>query len=132
MWQGTPRDWDATEHNGRPLWVYFAGADGTPIKIGISINPDRRLKRIFCPETGRSVEILARVRGCYGDERALHDSFAEECVWGEWFRRTPRVLAARLRGRRGACPASCVAARAAHGVPVGPSSVQRAEILDAA
>lgn len=89
-------------------YVYFAGGVGTLIKIGCSVDPVRRVRRLRCPSTHERVSVLAMVPGTFADEVALHDSFASDCVWGEWFSTTPRVTAALAAAKCGAAVADLI------------------------
>jgi hypothetical protein len=64
--------------------VYFA-AKGSLIKIGSSIDPTDRLRKMH-------VNILATVPGDKRVELAFHELFAESSVGEEWFKATPELL----------------------------------------
>jgi hypothetical protein len=72
--------------------VYFmgSGSDG-PIKIGMSFDPDRRVKDIqtASPE---EIRVLAQVSGDQDVERMFHGVFAPDHIRGEWFKRSPTLL----------------------------------------
>jgi len=73
-------------------WIYFVQAvQGGNIKIGKSINPLDRIKTL----QASSPVLLKPLRitmGTSAVERYLHELFAEDRVYGEWFRPTPRLL----------------------------------------
>lgn len=81
--------------------VYFIGGDEGAIKIGVSIAPLERLAtmQMGCPIPLR---ILALVDGGTALEREYHQRFAEAHSHGEWFHRSPEILAeiARLNEER--------------------------------
>jgi len=74
--------------------VYFiqAGGDAGPIKIGVAVDPWRRL----CHLQTASHDVLAMLGMTAGDvahERELHERFAIARLRGEWFTATPELLA---------------------------------------
>jgi hypothetical protein len=82
-------------------WVYFIAAgdineDGTPVKVGISNEPEKRLATLQGAhyEELRIVEkfpLLAEYVA--GDERALHTILKPDRIRGEWFKASPRLRA---------------------------------------
>lgn len=72
--------------------VYFIGSESGPIKIGIASQPIYRLKSL---QTGHHerLELLATCEGGQPLEYAYHQRFAEHRLAGEWFKRTPELLA---------------------------------------
>lgn len=72
--------------------VYFIGGADGPIKIGVAVNPIIRLNTL---QTGNpaKLSILATVRGGMRQERIYHKQFAATRLQGEWFERTPELLA---------------------------------------
>lgn len=75
----------------QPL-VYFirCGNDG-PVKIGTSVNPDRRLYeyRIGCPYSLRFIGVM---NGNKRLEGKLHKMFAEFNIHGEWLEPVPELI----------------------------------------
>ena len=75
--------------------IYYVqqGTDG-PIKIGVSDNPDHRLKLL---QVGNPDEL--RLIGTFHTEHvhlyeeAMHERLALWCIRGEWFEPAPQVLA---------------------------------------
>jgi hypothetical protein len=80
-------------------WVYFARSDGL-VKIGFSRHLAGRLANLQTHSV-HEVVLLKKVRGTMADEKAWHRRFANLRVRGEWFRVTPRLLAAIKSARRG-------------------------------
>ena len=77
-----PRDL-APDYHDR---LYFIQHEtGGPIKIGISVNPTRRLKNINASAHDPRYRILATTRGGRERERMLHEKFARYRKHGEWF-----------------------------------------------
>jgi hypothetical protein len=77
----------------KQAFIYFirAGLHG-PIKIGVSTDVHERLATL---QTGNHETLyLACVLPCGGPshERALHKTFAEHHIQGEWFRPAPEIL----------------------------------------
>jgi hypothetical protein len=75
-------------------WVYFVqGPDHRmPIKIGLSADPDERLRHLRQRGT-QELHFEALLPGELGVERALHRRFAEGRIGGEWFSAaTPGLL----------------------------------------
>lgn len=75
-------------------FIYFiqSGGERGPVKIGITGDPQLRLKRL---QTGSAepLKLLGTVKGDEAMERAYHTRLAAHCVRGEWFRTDPEVLA---------------------------------------
>ena len=76
--------------------VYFVSgsADDAPIKIGYaSRSAEERIKAL---QTGSAfkLEVLAEVEGDYPLETKFHKLFSAHRLHGEWFRRTPEIMAA--------------------------------------
>ena len=72
--------------------VYFIGGASGPIKIGFSMNPAERLADIARHHPGR-LKLLAVIAGDQAAEAHLHARFEASRVRGEWFRRTPDLVA---------------------------------------
>lgn len=69
--------------------IYFIqAADGGPIKIGCSMNPNLR-RRALAGLFPYSVEILAQIEGGMAQESFLHQCFRPIAVANEWFRSIP-------------------------------------------
>lgn len=76
-------------------FVYFitAADPGFPIKIGfMKKRTDLRLRTLQtgCPYP---LFLVGTVPGTYRDERTLHRRFSAQRLSGEWFERTPELLA---------------------------------------
>jgi hypothetical protein len=72
--------------------VYFiSGIDG-PVKIGVAVEPWRRLRQIQtgCPTR---LVLIADIPGSFDQERYLHEFYRRERLGGEWFRRSRRLSA---------------------------------------
>lgn len=66
-------------------YVYFVqAADGGPIKIGWTENPERRVEQLQA-STHQELRLLDYILGDRRVERALHDLLADYRVRGEWF-----------------------------------------------
>lgn len=88
---------------GRYVYFIQSGGDGGLIKIGVTTDPQLRLKRL---QTGSAapLRLLGAVKGDEAMERAYHAHFAAHHVRGEWFAPVPAVLAAippKIDGYRG-------------------------------
>lgn len=72
--------------------LYFIGSAGGPIKIGISVDPAKRVRQL---QTGYPYElkVFATVRGGCLLEPEYHARFAAHRLQGEWFNPHPEVLA---------------------------------------
>lgn len=73
--------------------VYIVEAVGTElVKIGFSSDPERRVKsmRTQCPFP---IEVLACVEGDRVREKLFHRKFRHLRTSGEWFKKTPEVVA---------------------------------------
>jgi hypothetical protein len=72
-------------------WVYFVQARSGHIKIGIAVNPRKRMCHLQShhPEPLR---LLACIPGGRDMERALHKEFAAHRVTGEWFKPAPELV----------------------------------------
>jgi hypothetical protein len=86
-----------------PRYIYFikpVDMDG-PFKIGCAKVPARRLIALGC-WSPFPLEIVAVAPGNLGTEKLLHDHYAEERWHHEWFRASPRLIAAVTALKRGA------------------------------
>lgn len=73
-------------------YVYFMRSELTGlIKIGYSVNPDKRHKSIQT-SNGGDVTLLTAFKGTMADEQKLHEQFAESRVRGEWFTPTDELM----------------------------------------
>lgn len=78
------------------MYVYFVRAGNTgPIKIGVAVNVDNRLKTL---QTGNHLELrlVAKIKcrskaDAYSMERNLHKKFKGKHIRGEWFSSTIRL-----------------------------------------
>lgn len=72
--------------------VYFIGGESGPIKIGISGGPNSRLAAL---QIGSPIplRIMATISGDLEMELAYHTRFASCRLHGEWFERTPELMA---------------------------------------
>lgn len=74
-------------------WVYFIGTKpGSPVKIGHTVWPEKRLTNIQHGSPVRLEILAAALTPCAGIiEGLLHDRFASSRLNGEWFTWTRRV-----------------------------------------
>lgn len=72
--------------------VYFIGYGDGPVKIGFTTDLGQRVQSLQtgCPYT---IEVLASFDGTPGHEWDYHERFKKERLRGEWFNRTPEILA---------------------------------------
>ena len=75
----------------RPSFVYFIGC-GDYIKIGYAASIKMRLSSISTSNP-YPLKVLAAVAGGIEVERGLHNRFADSLHRGEWFRKTPELMA---------------------------------------
>lgn len=71
---------------------YFIGGETGPVKIGFSVDVASRLRAIQT-HSPIPLSILATRAGGAAREGAYHRQFAEHRLHGEWFERTPELLA---------------------------------------
>jgi excisionase family DNA binding protein len=64
-------------------WVYFMRRTDGLVKIGVTTDPERRLRAL--QNAGGPMDLVAWFEGDAGVEKALHDRFASTRVVGEWF-----------------------------------------------
>ncbi len=78
--------------NDRQRYVYFVAGETGPIKIGVAVNPQKRLSGL---QTSHPIPlaILALTPGGVDLEREYHERFAEHRLRGEWFDRAPAIIA---------------------------------------
>lgn len=90
---------EADEQEACTTDLYFIGAKEGPIKIGIAMNPAKRLKQLQTAYPHK-LEILAILPGGARQECAYHARFAAHRLHGEWFTRCPEIESeiARLGG----------------------------------
>lgn len=75
-----------TEPLEHPGYVYLAGGDEGPLKIGYSKDPNERVES-FQTANHQELRVLARREGSQADEREIHQRLIEHRVKGEWFDR---------------------------------------------
>jgi len=75
----------------RTTYVYFAGAEDGPIKIGFAEDPEARL-RILQTSYPYALRILGTIEGGQELERSYHRRFSKFRMRGEWFNRHPELL----------------------------------------
>lgn len=71
---------------------YFIGGDSGPIKIGFSVDLKSRLTALRA-SSPLWLEVLAVRPGGESRERIYHEQFAADRLHGEWFARSPAILA---------------------------------------
>lgn len=71
---------------------YFIGGESGPVKIGYSCNTKDRLRTMQFSSPIK-LDILATATGGRERESAYHEQFRECRLHGEWFERTPEILA---------------------------------------
>lgn len=75
------------------MFVYFMEAGpGGHIKIGTAVNPQARVRDLQTGNASR-LAILASFPGGEAEEAELHRRFASAKLHGEWFERTPDLMA---------------------------------------
>lgn len=86
---------------GKPS-VYFAqSVAGGPVKIGHSNDPEARVASLQTAHAD-TLRIIGTIPGGRAVETALHASFADDRIGGEWFRPSPSLVAFMREIRRGA------------------------------
>ena len=100
---------DSADHSRtieRTGYVYFIGGEQTPIKIGYSLNPHERIATL---QTAHWAELylLASIEGPPSLEARYHAMFAVDRLLGEWFQRTPLLLALIDTLKAGGCCRGC-------------------------
>jgi hypothetical protein len=86
-----------------PVYVIRAGDEG-PVKIGHGKDPYRRLASLQSG-SAQPLILLGTLAGAAPEELRLHQQFAADRIFGEWFKFNPRMLdgltpAPRIRPRR--------------------------------
>lgn len=81
--------------------VYFIGADDGPVKIGIATCVKKRLYGLQTSNPNK-LYVLATCPGGHDRELEYHAQFAAHRLSGEWFERTPELLAEITRLARSA------------------------------
>jgi hypothetical protein len=70
-----------------PSGYVYVAESGDLTKIGVSQDPNDRIKKIRSPNGGKARLVMAQfVRSPYIIEHGLHRIFRESCITGEWFR----------------------------------------------
>ena len=73
-------------------YVYFVQPEGGgPIKIGRSIQPQKRISSLSCASP-TPLELIATAPGGAFAESSLHSQFSDLRLHGEWFRPEPELL----------------------------------------
>lgn len=75
----------------RTGFVYFIGWAGGPVKIGVAIDVDIRLRTLQCA-CPYELAVLAKSPGGTAKERSYHRRFAAHRLHGEWFERAPEIV----------------------------------------
>ena len=91
-----------------PLYIYFIQeGDNGPIKIGISRDPENRVRaiQVSCSKT---TKLLCSVLGTVEKESALHEQFKNIRLHGEWFKPSKELVdfIAKLKSAEGTCIAN--------------------------
>lgn len=89
-----PRSTDPANDNieDEPGFVYFVQAvEGGPIKIGWSVDPDKRLKELQGGNP-KELKLIGIEAGDMQHERELHGRFRDHRMFGEWFMPEPVIL----------------------------------------
>lgn len=74
-------------------YVYFVGAlEGSMIKIGWTLDPERRLATLDCGSPVPLV-LIGAMPGTQEQEASLHARFRAVRVKGEWFKACPDLVA---------------------------------------
>jgi len=71
--------------------LYFIRSGDGPIKIGVSVDPKKRLKGLQTAHPFK-LELLCVVSGAGRKESEYHQRFAEFRLEGEWFSPAPEIL----------------------------------------
>lgn len=71
--------------------VYFVAAMGGPIKIGIALNPQHRLRTLQTSHP-KKLRLLAETPGDHNMEAEYHQRFAAHRLHGEWFAPHAEIL----------------------------------------
>jgi hypothetical protein len=85
-----------------PECCYFIGGDKGPVKIGFSIDVEKRLRE-FQPHCPYPLRVLATTHGGRSREGHYHWKFRQLRLHGEWFRRS-RGLQNEIERLNAACP----------------------------
>ena len=76
--------------------IYFIQAgDNGPVKIGYSINPEKRLQALQTSHP-QKLRMITVIDGDRDLEKELHEYFSDESVSGEWFNIDMRAILAAL------------------------------------
>lgn len=90
---GVLRDYKA-QKAGRQGYIYLIGegrlADADLVKIGYSVNPEKRIAELQCGNP-RVLVLLGKVKGTPADEKAMHAKYIKDNVLQEWFRYSPTL-----------------------------------------
>jgi hypothetical protein len=78
-------------HRQQRELVYFIASESGPIKIGMALDPEKRLKGLQTSHHEKLM-ILATCSGGRDQEWTYHKQFAEHRINGEWFARVPEIL----------------------------------------
>lgn len=66
--------------------VYVATVGpGLPVKVGVSRNPEQRMKQLRCPVTGKRPRVVVSVIGSPRSEAIVHDAMTRHRLKGEWY-----------------------------------------------
>lgn len=82
---------DVNTRREAPQYVYFIGGEVGAIKIGLAIDPKKRLQSLQCGSP-IPLRILAVTPGDKKEEYLYHLRLRQHRLHGEWFERHPDVL----------------------------------------
>jgi hypothetical protein len=84
-WQ-SQKNWASTVY-----FITWAERDDGPIKIRVGRRADDRRASL---QTGNHerLQIMAVMCGDRGEENRLHDHFADDRLWDEWFKRSDTLM----------------------------------------
>src|SRR5690242_9904012 len=78
----------------RGMIYFLQGKEGTPIKIGYTLNEDTLRVRISSLQTGYPypLRVIWKIEtGSQQEERSIHRALSADRLLGEWFEFSPRV-----------------------------------------
>ncbi len=97
-----PKEKHVAPESRRSRVYFIQSGDSGPIKIGVSVSVDTRLKNIQVYHP-LPLRVIGLIEGTVKKEHEVHTLFAKHRLRGEWFSPSPEILAFIKENSEGTC-----------------------------